>query len=224
MLRARNRLLLSPQVEMKQSIQLLPPLQAAVDFFDFNKISEERKVILNQLTDYLRTKLEQRQEITLQFICTHNSRRSQLAQVWGQMAAAYFDLPVRCLSGGVEVTAFNERAVASLQRFGFEVEPGNPPNPVYHVRFAIEAEPVMAYSKLFDDPVNAAKSFAAVMTCAEADENCPYIPGAEVRIPLRYEDPKAFDDTPLEAEKYDERSRQIGTELLYAFSKVASGA
>ena len=35
-----------------------------------------------------------------------------------------------------------------------------------------------------------------------------------------YDDPKAFDDTPAEAEKYDERSQQIAREMLYIFSKA----
>ena len=58
------------------------------------------------------------------------------------------------------------------------------------------------------------------MTCDHADENCPFIPGCDVRLPIRYEDPKAFDDTPLEAEKYDERSLQIANEMFYAFKNI----
>jgi arsenate reductase len=80
--------------------------------------------------------------------------------------------------------------------------------------------PIKTYSKLYDDAANAISGFAAVMTCSHADENCPYIAGAEARIPLRYEDPKAFDNTPEEAEKYDAHSLQIASEMLYVFSKI----
>ena len=67
---------------------------------------------------------------------------------------------------------------------------------------------------------NPEKDFAAVMTCSHADEHCPFIPGATARIALTYDDPKDFDDTPLESEKYRERVMQIGREILYAFSQV----
>ena len=58
------------------------------------------------------------------------------------------------------------------------------------------------------------------MTCSHADENCPFIAGALQRIPVRYEDPKAFDNTPIQLEKYEERSFQIATEMKYVFSKI----
>jgi arsenate reductase len=58
------------------------------------------------------------------------------------------------------------------------------------------------------------------MTCTHADENCPLVAGADVRISLPYDDPKAFDNTPLEAAKYTERVHEIGREILYAFSLV----
>jgi arsenate reductase (thioredoxin) len=62
--------------------------------------------------------------------------------------------------------------------------------------------------------------YAAVMTCSHADENCPFIPAAEVRIPVRYEDPKQFDNTPGEADRYDQRSLQIASEMFHVFSNV----
>ena len=64
--------------------------------------------------------------------------------------------------------------------------------------------------------------FAAVMTCAHADENCPFIPGAEQRIPVRYKDPKAFDDTPEEkVAGIANKSIEIATEMHYIFSSIA---
>ena len=58
------------------------------------------------------------------------------------------------------------------------------------------------------------------MTCSSVDKGCPFISGAEKRIPVTFEDPKAFDNTPQQAEKYKERSIQIATELKYVFSKL----
>ena len=168
-------------------------------------IPENRKVILDKFKDYIQNKLEIGETPRLNFICTHNSRRSQFSQIWAQTAAAFFAIDVECFSGGVELTAFNERAVASILRCGFKVEKEGEINPKYSVYYDTKSKPIVAFSKLFDDTPS---PFAAVMTCAHADENCPFIPAAECRIPVRYDDPKAFDDTALEAEKYDEASKQ----------------
>lgn len=195
-------------VETIQKAQMLP-------------VKEERKATLNVLIQYIQQKLDQGQEVNLNFICTHNSRRSQLSQIWAKTASELYGIPVNSYSGGVEVTALNIRAVNSLQRSGFKIsEKENGSNTLYSVFFAEASEPILAFSKVFDDPFNDAKHFAAVMTCDHADENCPFIPGTEVRIPVRYEDPKAFDDTEVESEKYDERSLQIASEMLYVFSQV----
>ncbi len=182
-------------------------------------IPENRKVILDKFKDYIQNKLEIGETPRLNFICTHNSRRSQFSQIWAQTAAAFFAIDVECFSGGVELTAFNERAVASILRCGFKVEKEGEINPKYSVHYDTKSKPIVAFSKLFDDTPS---PFAAVMTCAHADENCPFIPAAECRIPVRYDDPKAFDDTALEAEKYDERSIQIASEMFYVFRNLAN--
>ncbi len=179
-----------------------------------------RLEVLLPLIDYIQAKVDANAPVRLNFICTHNSRRSQFSQIWAQTAADYFGVPVVCLSGGVEVTAFNERAVASTERSGFKVEHGSGPNPVYVVRHSPDGEGVRAFSKVFDDPANAGGPFAAVMTCAHADEHCPFIPDAEVRLAVRYNDPKAFDEMPEEAARYDERSDQIASEMLHVFSQI----
>ena len=182
-------------------------------------IPDNRKVILDKFKDYIQNKLEIGETPRLNFICTHNSRRSQFSQIWAQTAAAFFAIDVECFSGGVELTAFNERAVASILRCGFKVEKEGEINPKYSVYYETKSKPIVAFSKLFDDTPS---PFAAVMTCAHADENCPFIPAAECRIPVCYDDPKAFDDTALEAEKYDERYIQIASEMFYVFRNLAN--
>jgi arsenate reductase len=170
--------------------------------------------------DYLLGKIRAKEEIRLNFICTHNSRRSQFSQIWAQTAADYFGIAASCYSGGVEVTAFNERAVAAIRRDGFQVVQNGAENPIYHIYHSEDSDPIVAFSKVYDDPANPSEGFAAVMTCDHADENCPFIPGAEARIPLRFEDPKAFDGTDLEEKMYSERSHQIGAELFLIFKRV----
>ena len=204
------------------ALKLYPELKERLKEIQALEIPPVRQGVLQPLIAYIQHKLDAGETAFLNFICTHNSRRSQFAQIWAQTAADSFHLPVRCLSGGVEVTACNERTVASLKRFGFHISAKGTENPKYSISHSENGTPISAFSKLFDDPENNAESFAAVMTCSHADENCPFIPGTEKRISVRYEDPKTFDDTPLEAEKYDERSIQIASEMFYVFSRLAS--
>ena len=183
-------------------------------------ISDERKSLLQALIDYIKCKREKGQPIRLNFICTHNSRRSQFSQIWAQTAADYFEIPAFCYSGGVEVTACNERTIHSLERSGFIISKHGHSNPIYFILQDKDTRPIIVFSKLYDDVINPHGNFATIMTCSHADENCPFIPGAEARIPVWYEDPKEFDDTELESTKYDQRSQQIASEMFYVFSRV----
>lgn len=188
----------------------------------FDQIPAARKVLLGQLSAYIRERQQAGGPVILVFICTHNSRRSHMAQLWAQAAGAYYGLDqVVCFSGGTEATAFNPRAVKAMRELGFDITPGSQEtNPIYEVRYAAEARPVRLWSKTFDDPANPVTGFAAVMTCSDADENCPLVPGTDRRLAITYDDPKHFDDSPQEEEKYLERGRQIGRELLYAFQQA----
>lgn len=202
--------------------KFFPNLAALVAQLITYQISEERKQVLSDLIKYLKEATGESKTPKLNFICTHNSRRSQLCQVWAQTAADYFGVPLKSFSGGVEVTAFNHRAVDALIRMGFLVnEPeANDNNPVYEIQSGQEISVMKAFSKLYDHQDSPKSEFAAIMTCAHADENCPFIPGADARIPVRYDDPKAYDDTDLEIEKYDERSLQIAAEMIYVCRNV----
>lgn len=208
-------------METKRPINsLFPRLEKTVARARDLALPEERQAVLAPLIDYIQAKVDRAEMVRLNFICTHNSRRSQFSQVWAQTAAACYGIPVQCSSGGVEVTAFNERAVAALQRSGFRIPAAGGDNPLFEISFSEGHQPIRAFSKLFDDPENGTGAFAAVMTCSHADENCPFIPGAEIRIPVRYDDPKEFDGLPQEAAKYDERSLQIASEMFFVFSKI----
>lgn len=190
-----------------------------IEALDLNEISAARIDVLDDLVNYLLEVSSGGSVPQLNFICTHNSRRSQFSQLWSKVMSVYFNFPVNASSGGTAVTACNERTIASLQRFGFEIEKSEGENPKYSVSIASNVQ-LTLFSKLFDDAENPKSNFAAVMTCSDADENCPFIPGCDLRIPLRYEDPKQFDDTELEAQKYDERSTQIAREMKYVFTKL----
>jgi arsenate reductase (thioredoxin) len=209
---------------MNQS--LFPSLQKFVEqsILQFANIAEERKVLLEQLTHYIKIKMSKSEKAELIFICTHNSRRSHISQLWALTAAHYYGIDsVVCYSGGTEATAFNPRAVKAMGQAGFKImKASEGDNPIYEVSFAENIQSLKAYSKVYDASENPSQQFCAIMTCSHAVENCPYIPGAESRIALTYDDPKDFDNTPQEAGKYTERVQQIATELLYALSKVKS--
>jgi arsenate reductase (thioredoxin) len=189
---------------------------------EFDQIPEERKKALKKLALFVETKVKAGEKAELIFICTHNSRRSHISQIWAQTAAAHYGVPnVIAYSGGTEATAFNPRAVKAMEDAGFKIKKTTEgTNPVYEVRFADDAKAITAFSKKYDGEGNPKNGFGAVMTCSHADHNCPVVAGATVRIATPYDDPKDFDGTPQEAAKYAERVHEIGREILYAFSLI----
>lgn len=208
---------------MKQTkIKLFPQIDELIGNLDISKISNDRKKILQPLITFIQNKIDAGQEVRLNFICTHNSRRSHLSQVWAQAIAGYFSIPrVVCYSGGTIATALFPMAAKTLEKSGFKVKKlSETENPIYSIKYGANELPVIGFSKTFDDGFNPQSEFAAIMTCSQADGNCPYIAGAEKRIPITFEDPKEFDGTPQQEEKYAERSLQIATELFYVFSKI----
>ncbi|MGB3616767.1 MAG: protein-tyrosine-phosphatase [Catalinimonas sp.] len=200
--------------EIEQGIKELNP----------QTISSERKVVLQPLTDFIQSKISENQEIRINFICTHNSRRSHLSQVWAQTMAYYFNIKnVFCYSGGTESTALFPVVAETLQSSGFKIKTiSKNENPIYSIKYADNEHPIIGFSKKLDDDFNPKSEFAAIMTCSQADGGCPFIAGAEKRIPITFEDPKVFDNTPQQAEKYNERSLQIAAEMFYVFSQIDS--
>lgn len=201
---------------------LLPKIKEVALSFIFEEITFERKNILQPLIDFIQLKVKIQEDIRLNFICTHNSRRSHLSQIWAQTAAHYYGIKnVFCYSGGTEATALFPKVAETLKNTGFKIQKlSEENNPVYAIKFAENESQVIGFSKTYDDEFNPESGFAAIMTCSQADGGCPFITGAEKRIPITFDDPKAFDNTPQQAEKYQERSLQIATEMFYVFSQI----
>ncbi len=185
-------------------------------------VSDERKALLQPLVDYIQNKVNLQEEIRLNFICTHNSRRSHLSQIWAQTMAFHFKIKnVFCYSGGTEATAMFPKVAETLINQGFQIQQvSQEQNPVYAVKFDENQYPIICFSKTYFDEFNPKTNFSAIMTCNNADEGCPMVFGAEARFPIKYEDPKAFDGTELMNEKYAERSLQIASEMYYVFSQI----
>jgi len=187
-----------------------------------DKFPAERKVLLDEIAATVVTQLKRGADAQLTFICSHNSRRSYMSQIWAQMAAYYHGLDrVQAFSGGTEATAWNCRTVATMQRAGFDFEEiSGGDNPVYLVRYAEDRPPIRTYSKLYNADGNPKTNFIALMTCSQADRKCPVVEGAMARYAIHYVDPKLCDDTPEETKAYNDRCREIAREMFCIMSEV----
>ena len=101
-------------------------------------ISSERREVLQPLIDFIQSKVSENKEIRINFICTHNSRRSHLSQVWAQTMASYFNIKkVFCYSGGTESTALFPIVAETLQNSGFQINTiSKNENPIYSIKYA----------------------------------------------------------------------------------------
>tara|TARA_R110001592_G_scaffold238127_1_gene497539 strand:- start:112798 stop:113502 length:705 start_codon:yes stop_codon:yes gene_type:complete len=201
---------------------LFPEIGNTINRLKPEHLNKDRKAVLKPLIDYIQLKVDSQQEIRINFICTHNSRRSHLSQVWAQTMAYHFGIKnVFCYSAGTEATALFPMVADTLKNSGFHIKTlSQDSNPVYSIKYAHNQHPIIGFSKSLEDEFIPRSEFVAIMTCSQADSACPTIEGAEKRIPVTFDDPKAFDNTPQQVEKYQERSDQIATELYYVFSQI----
>lgn len=113
------------------------------------------------------------------------------------------------------------KVAETLTKQGFEIQKlSETENPVYAVKFSENGHPLICFSKKYDDDFNPVSDFASIMTCSNADQGCPFIPGAEKRIAVKFEDPKISDGTPGMDETYFNRSFEIASEMYFVFSKI----
>ena len=213
-----------PVITYKSRISMFPDLEKYLGdvIKEFDQIPADRKKVLKDIGTFISKKREAGETAHLVFICTHNSRRSHMSQIWASATAGFYGKgsSIKTYSGGTEATAFNPRAVAAMERAGFHVVDPGGNNPRYEVSFTDKAEPLICFSKKYSDPYNDADDFAAIMVCSDADKNCPVVFGAEARFAVPYIDPKVSDGTDLESVTYDERCRQIAREMAYLMSQV----
>jgi len=210
--------------QSRSNANLLPGLRPYVNEVanELDKVPGERKVVLNEIVASIAARLEAGKTTELTFICTHNSRRSHMSQIWAQTAAYHYGLDqIHAFSGGTEATACNCRTVTAMRRAGFAIEDATTgDNPLYLVRYADDRPPIRAYSKLYNADANPRRDFIALMTCSVADKTCPVVKGAIARYAIHYADPRLCDDTPTETSTYNERCREIAREMFYIMSEV----
>ncbi len=95
-------------------------------------------------------------KVTILFLCTGNSCRSQMAEGWAKKLKAE---EIEAYSAGIEKSGLNPLAVKVMAESGVDISSGQ--------------------SKLIDElPV---QKFNWVITlCGQANETCPYFPGRKV--------------------------------------------
>ncbi|MFU7559230.1 protein-tyrosine-phosphatase [Roseiconus sp. JC912] len=205
--------------------ELIEPVRPFVEKVEtsLDDLSKSRKQFLQSIANDVAKRIESEGKAELNFICTHNSRRSHLAQVWFQTAAVYYQVPqIVTYSGGTEATACNIRTVQALRRAGLSiVATSQQSNPIYLVQCAEDMAPMRAFSKVYHSEGNPQKGFIAMMCCSDADEACPVVLGSDARYPLHYEDPKVADNTDQETSRYDERSLEIAREMFFIVRQAA---
>lgn len=189
---------------------------------EFSIIPADRQEILKKAGDYIIKQSIKSQPVKILFICTHNSRRSQMGQAWAETASIYYGIDsVTHFSGGTESTAFNERAIKALKRAGFRITGiASDKNPRYLLSIASNKSPLVMFSKKYTDIQNPQNGILALMVCSEADKSCPFVSGADIRISLPFEDPKHYDNTPAESKQYEETCKLIAREMFFMYSYV----
>jgi Protein-tyrosine-phosphatase len=188
-----------------------------------DQIDQQRLKLLVLIGDLIATAINERGSCDIITICTHNSRRSQLAEVWLDTACQYFNLHhIKSYSGGTEATAFNIRMVIAMRNLGFHLHTDGPKNNPKYVLQALEPKehPHILFSKVYDHPFNPRENFMALMVCDHASEACPIVNGASHRISLVYRDPKEHDDSPMEYDAYHAKVEEIGREMLFLMQCV----
>lgn len=197
-------------------------IQQCIDQLTPSQITEERKEILEEFIQCVQQHVDEKRPIRVSFICTHNSRRSHLAQIWAQTMAFYFGInQFVAFSAGTETTALYPVIVKTLESQGFEISNiayGN--NPVYAIKYSNAEHPIIGFSKEFACGFNPKDNYIAVTTCMDVESKCPVVIGATHRFAIAYDDPKVYDGTDLQASKYEERSLQIATEMFYVFASI----
>jgi protein-tyrosine-phosphatase len=201
-----------------------PTLLSEIESIDLSQIKENRKELLDQISKHIEDQMLSNNEATLVFVCTHNSRRSQFAQVWASIMAEYYGfLHINSLSAGTEATALFPQVAKTLEQAGISVRKEADKhinNPRYLVQYNQSGAYLELYSKTVNEIPEQKNGFIAIMVCSDAEENCPFIPAAKARIALQYTDPKMYDGSEKASEEYKKTSKQIAAEMAYLFSTI----
>ena len=191
---------------------------------EFDTIPLPRKVILHELANVIKLKINSDQLVNIIVICKHNSRRSHFGQVWLSVAASFYGIKnCTAFSGGTEATAVFPSVVSTLKSIGFNIttDPKQTTNPCHIIELNEGADSLTLFSKKYNSPTNPTSNFIALLVCHEASEACPFIIGADDRIQLTYIDPKVSDETEQQVQTYAKTCELISREMLYTISRLS---
>ena len=184
-------------------------------------LEKNRKDKLVKLAQIIKINHEQQNIVKITFICTHNSRRSQLSQVWAYISSLYFKLNfIKPFSGGTEIDTVNLNVINSLINTGLKIEKTHKGKAIYLLKSLKKDKGINLYSKVYNSKLNPSEHFIAIMTCSDADQMCPVIKGADKKISLPYSDPRVADNTILEKEVYNQTCSIIAKEMFYLMKQV----
>ena len=194
----------------------------SIELIKKSSSTHSSKKELLKLIDYINNKINLDKEININFICTHNSRRSIFSQIWAKVFSDYYGLQkVRTFSGGTESTYVSQNVIKTLSSYGFIINKlDQKKNSNYEITYSSSKNKILIFSKKYDEISNPKKNFVAVTTCLSAKENCPFISGSEKIISLSYDDPKKYDKISEPIKMYLNISNQIATDMNFVFSNL----
>lgn len=136
--------------------------------------------------------MSETRKLTVLFLCTGNTARSQLAEA---LLRHYAPDRFEVTSAGLEPGVLNPYTVRVLEERGIATSD-------------LYAKGVI--------PMLGKRTFHYLITvCARAEQNCPVFPGVSYRLAWPFEDPAAFEGSDAEKlEKFREVRDAIDTRLL----------
>ena len=168
----------------------------------FNRIPSEDRI---PTLEAIALSFSKEDNLKVNFICTHNSRRSHFCEILFRTAAHYYGLKnVQTFSGGTESTSLYPE-VAEIFFKNLERK---------------ETTPIL-FSKKYNIEYNAQGNYHAVMVCDSANETCPVVHGCIERHSLIYEDPKKSDGKQNQSNEYDKTLTKIASELAFIIRRFS---
>ncbi len=183
------------------------------------EVSNKRTFVLNEIVNYIYKKTSENKIPKLNFICTHNSRRSQFCQFWATFFSNYYHIKCEVYSGGTVETEVYKSVINNISDYGFNISLKKCKNPVYSINFKNQ-NLGNYFSKFYNNFENPKNEFAAIMTCTDVENNCPLVEGSEIKFSLPYKDPKKHDMSKNEKNEYKKTSEKIASEMNYLFKTI----
>ena len=176
-----------------------------IDSFNPN---QKRKKRLDNIASVINENLNKTRSIV--FLCTHNSRRSQICEVWGKVFAEIYRKKININSAGAFKTVVHSQVYESIVKCGLVVDNKK--------EIFFDKKKFKLNSKTIDSLTM--KNFIAVMTCSNAEKSCPNDPRSIRNIKMFFNDPRIYDETDKMSREYLNTTIYIAEELNYIFKNI----